>query len=84
MRVDRREGDVEVGAEREDGGGRGDDEVIYMTRSGRGNRGMETRRGDRREVLVVRREKVRNGRHREDTGRNRPEAEAGSILTSRG
>ncbi len=71
VRVNRRGSDVEAGGrgvEVEDVEEGGDDETIYMTRSGRRNGEMETGRGDRGEFLVVKREKVENERQREGTG----------------
>ena len=72
MRVSRRGSDVKVGGagvESQDGEEGGDDEIIDVTRSGRRYGEMETRREDRGEVLVVRREKVENNKHRQREGR---------------
>ena len=62
-RISRRGSDVEG----EGGEERGDDDgVIYMRRSRGRNRGMETRRGDRGDILRVRKENVRDRRQREE------------------
>ena len=80
--------------EGENGEERGDDDddddgVIYMRRSRGRNRGAETRRGDRAEILRVRKEKVRNGRQREEMrsggeGERRGNGNRGRGLGSRG
>ena len=87
VRVSRRGSDVEVGGagvESQDGEEGDDDEITYMTRSGRRDGEMETRREDRGELLVVRREKVEKNRHRQMEGRGSGNERGGRGNGNRG